>query len=399
MKKLFNLMAVILPLCSCAGMSSFDGNSTKQWINIESSKQDLEGKTIDVCYRFDVRFSPEEATQRFDTDKACITKCCWYSDTKQITLHLNTDFAKELAETGQANKYSLDTLTFNVRYSNLLNTIHASVKPSSVLRSDGLITLDYTPVNDDKGLLKIDLGDLKPYDYSNEEDGHKGSYLFKDQQKAMAEHEAAVKELREMAEYQKVDTGLTPGEKVVEKTNTIIEEERIVLQNQKTAIGKLQTQEDLEKAQKALQNQNTKAQEYIQKTENVFYTTEIYDLNDPVQRQQLLEKKLAYEREQAVSLLKKFYEQDIDTYIRSIDKEQAAKGYVLLANDRAWKTTKIGYPVYRVSCSVNGKLGKTQNTMKEYLIPCGVYEVDLDEKSVSPKDITAITIVNKDYLY
>ncbi|MBQ6224604.1 MAG: hypothetical protein IJJ58_05500, partial [Campylobacter sp.] len=76
MKKLFNLMAVILPLCACAGMSSFDGNSTKQWINIESSKQDLEGKTIDVCYRLDVRFSPQEVTKRFDTDKACITKCC-----------------------------------------------------------------------------------------------------------------------------------------------------------------------------------------------------------------------------------------------------------------------------------------------------------------------------------
>ena len=436
MKRLFNLMVVILPFCACAGVSSFDGNSTKQWITIDSSKQDLEGKTIDVCYRLDVRFSPEEVLQRFDTDKACITKCCWYSDTKTIILHLNSDFAQELAKNGSANKYTNDTLTFNIRYSNLLDTIHATLKPNSVLRSDGLITLDYTKVNSDSGLLKIDLGDFKPYDYSKEADGHKGQYLFEDQEKAMAEHQAAVKELREMAEYQKVDTGLTPGEQVVEKTTaapvltaqeTIVLKESAAAPAQKTVIATLQTQADKEaqqkalqaqaqlqaqlqetqktlqeqqlKAQNALQAQNIKAEPEVYQTENVYFSTEVYNLNDPAQRQILLDKKLAYERTQAVELLKRFYEQDIDAYIRHLDKEQAAKGNVLLANDREWKTTKIGYPVYKVSCSVKGKLGKTQNSMKDYPISCGTYEVNLDKKSVLPKDITAITIVNKDYLY
>ncbi len=395
MKRIYTLMAFILPLCACAGMSSFDGNSTREWITIESSKQDLEGKTIDVCYRFDVRFSPMEATQRFDTDKACITKCCWYSDTRQINLHLNTDFAKELAQTGQANKYALDVLSFNVRYSNLLNTIHASVNPSSVLRSDGLITLDYSTVTDDKGLLQIDLGDLKPYDYSNPEDGHKGNYLYKDDEEAMAKRQAEIDELRGLY---KVDTGITPGERVVERTNTYIQEEKAVLQNQKTVIGTLQTREALEAEQKALQAQNAKLQASLKQTANSI-NSKTYDLSDPAQRQELLEKKLAYERTQAVLLLKQFYQQDIDEYIRFIDKSQAAKGNVLLANDREWKATKVGYPVYRISCNVKGKLGKTQNSLKDYPIPCGTYEVDLDEKTISPKDITAITIINKDYLY
>lgn len=404
MKKLSLFLAIILSLCACTSMSSFDGNSTKPWISIESSKQDLEGKTIDVCYKLDVRFSPPEATQRFDTDKACMTKCCWYSETKQITLNLNFDFGQELEEKGQANKYDLDTLVFNVRYSNLLDTIHASVRPSSVLRRDGLITLDYTTVKNDKGLLNIDLGDLKVKDYSEEEDdGHKGSYLYKDQEKAMAEYQENLSHLREMQEYQKVDTGLTPGEKApTPKTQNSVEPQKeIIPSTQKTVIGKLQTQEDRAKvAQESFKEDISSTQEeQANFTQKTVYITETYDLNDINQRKALLEKKLAYERAQAVALLKQFYEKDIDEYIRSIDKEQAAKGLVLLANDREWKTTKIGYPIYNVKCSVKGKLGKTQSSMKEYLIPCGIYEVQLDDKTVLPRDITAITIVNKDYKY
>lgn len=412
MKKIFTFLTILLPLCACTGMSSYDGNSTKQWVTIESSKQDLEGKTIDVCYRFDVRFSPQEVTKRFDSDKACITKCCWYSDTKQVNLHLNNDFAKELAEEGQANKYVIDTLVFNVRYSNLLNTIHASLKPTSVLRSDGLINLDYTLVKEDPSLLKIDFGDLKVYDYSEAEDGHQGKYLYKAEEEAMRRHEQAVKELQE---YQRVDTGITPSEPEPAAKN--VQEEAAAITTQKTVIGTLKTQTETPTSR--VSKEEIYTQEFIeenpvkttyeskttfeplevQEQEHVFYNTEVYDLNDPDQRQTLLEKKLAYERSQAVELLKRFHQQDIDEYIRHIDKEQEQKGYVLLANDREWKTTKIGYPIYRVKCSVNGKLGKTKNSMKEYLIPCGVYEVDLDEKTVLPKDITAITIVNKDYLY
>ena len=428
MKKIFIFLAIFLPLCACTGMSSYDGNSTKQWVTIESSKQDLEGKTIDVCYRFNVRFSPQEVTNRFDTDKACITKCCWYSNTRQINLNLNMDFAKELAEEGKANKYVLDNLVFNVRYSNLLNTIHATVKPTSALRSDGLINLDYTVVKDDPSLLKIDLGDLKVKDYSNEKDGHKGEYLYKQEEEAMLRHQEAMQKLQELQEYQKVDTGITVGEpepapkkeKEILTPDKVVQEEAAIITTQKTVIGTLQTQKEITtskinneeiKTQEffeeqtrqfeeiPLEQQAKQLQEQISEQENVFYNTEVYNLNDPAQRQTLLERKLAYERTQAVELLKRFYQQDIDEYIRHLDKEQSQKGYVLLANDREWKTTKIGYPIYKIKCSVNGKLGKTQKSMKEYLIPCGVYEVDLDENTVAPKDITAITIVNKDYKY
>lgn len=424
MKKIFTFLTILLPLCACTGMSSYDGNSTKQWITIESSKQDLEGKTMDVCYRFDVRFSPQEVTNRFDTDKACITKCCWYSDTKQVNLNLNMDFAKELAEKGQANKYVIDTLVFNVRYSNLLNTIHASLNPSSALRSDGLINLEYTQVNEDPSLLKIDLGDLKVKDYSQQDGTHKGTYLYKAEEEAMRRHEEAVKQLQELQEYRRVDTGITPSEseptpkkqETITPDQVVREETAAAITTQKTVIGTLKTQTETptsrvskeeiytqefieEKPVKTTYESKTTFEPLeVQEQEHIFYNTEVYDLNDPAQRQTLLEKKLAYERSQAVELLKRFHQQDIDEYIRHIDKEQAQKGYVLLANDREWKTTKIGYPIYRVKCSVNGKLGKTKKSMKEYLIPCGVYEVNLDENTVLPKDITAITIVNKDYL-
>ena len=409
MKKLFIFFAVYLTLCACAGMSSYDGNSTKQWINIESSKQDLEGKTIDVCYTLNVRFSPEEATQRFDTDKACITKCCWYSDTKKIVLNLNADFGIELKEKGSANKYSQDTLVFNVRYSNLLDTIHASVTPSNVMRSDGLITLDYSRVNGNTAILDLGIGDLKVKDYSNEKDGHKGEYMYKEEEESILVRQEAITELQEMQEYQKVDTGLTPGEPEPKPKDDLwldedfdFEEQNVTYpQTQKTAIGTLQTQTQsktsVTKSEQDLKE--AKKEEKPQFKQQDTYSTKVYDLNDPAQRQELLEKKLAYERNEAVALLKQFYEQDIDEYIRFVDKEKAAKGYTLLTNDREWKTTKIGYPIYKVKCNVKGKIGKTQNNMKDYPLPCGIFEVYLEDKKVLPRDITAITIVNKDYKY
>ena len=80
-----------------------------------------------------------------------------------------------------------------------------------------------------------------------------------------------------------------------------------------------------------------------------------------------------------------------------IDKAQKRKGLVLMANDRNWLTIKTGSPVYKVTCRVNGRLGATPQDMKDYPISCGVYEVNLDEQTVMPKDTDARTIVSGEY--
>ncbi|MDR1123030.1 MAG: hypothetical protein LBL61_00065 [Elusimicrobiota bacterium] len=310
MKKLLVLLAACAALCACVGMSTTDGDSTKEWIKIDSSKSSLGGKVEDVCYRLDLRFSPPQAAYGFNRDLACVSKCCWYSERKSVSINPNEYFARDMASSGRAVKYTPEKITFEMSYSSFLNTIHGRAEPKSALKSGGLIVLEGVEVKQDSHYLPIGQEPYKIAVYDDAENAHGGTYLFKNQ---------------------KPDTD------------------------------------------------------------------ETISFNDERERAEELQKKLVYERNQAVLLLKRFYNKDIDTYIHSIDKAQRAKGQVLLANDRQWITDKIGSPVYKVVCRVNAQLGKTRASMKPYVIDCGAYRVDLDEKTVTPADAVARAVVAGEY--
>ena len=331
-----------LLICGCVGMSTTDGDSTKQWITIVSSKSDLDGSTADVCYKLNLRFNPEEAENRIDTDKACITRCCWYSENKLVQMDFNDGFAEELVQNGAAKKYEPELLTIRVNYSPFLKTIHGKADQKGVLKSDGLVQLDYDQVSRPEQFLDLDFGTQTPKQYEDT-DIYKGSYLFT-AQKNDAEAKA---------------------------------KEQIAQANQA----------------RAAQAQEEKAAE-----EKTAETAAAGGDLDEAERQELLQKKLAYERRQAVLLVKRFYNKEIDSYILAIDKAKRAQGLVLMSNDRDWTTVKIGTPIYKVTCKVNGKLGKTASTMKDFPISCGSYEVDLDEKTVTPTDTAARSIVNGEYI-
>lgn len=324
-KFLPTILMMPLLICGCVGMSTTDGSSTKQWISIVSSKSDLDGSTTDVCYKLNLRFNPAEAEDRIDTDRACITRCCWYSENKSVQMDFNAGFADDLVENGTAKKYEPEILTVNVSYSPFLKTIHAKAEQKGVIKSDGIVQLEYDQVTKPDQFLDLDFGTQTAKLYRNS-DTKQGTYLF--------------------APEKKPDT--TP--EIYTDIKTDDEEE-----------------------------------------------TNYNDLSDSA-RQELLKKKLSYERRQAVLLLKRFYNKEIDAYILAIDKAKRAQGLVLMSNDRDWTTVKIGTPIYKVTCKVNGKLGKTPSTMKEFPISCGSYEVNLDEKTVTPIDTAAISIVNGEYM-
>lgn len=324
-KFLPTILLMPLLICGCVGMSTTDGSSTKQWISIVSSKSDLDGSTTDVCYKLNLRFNPAEAEDRIDTDRACITRCCWYSENKSVQMDFNAGFADDLVENGTAKKYEPEILTVNVSYSPFLKTIHAKAEQKGVIKSDGIVQLEYDQVTKPDQFLDLDFGTQTAKLYRNS-DTKQGTYLF--------------------APEKKPDT--TP--EIYTDIKTDDEEE-----------------------------------------------TNYNDLSDSA-RQELLKKKLSYERRQAVLLLKRFYNKEIDAYILAIDKAKRAQGLVLMSNDRDWTTVKIGTPIYKVTCKVNGKLGKTPSTMKEFPISCGSYEVNLDEKTVTPIDTAAISIVNGEYM-
>ena len=324
-KFLPTILMMPLLICGCVGMSTTDGSSTKQWIFIVSSKSDLDGSTADVCYKLNLRFNPAEAEDRIDTDRACITRCCWYSENKSVQMDFNAGFADDLVENGTAKKYEPEILTVNVSYSPFLKTIHAKAEQKGVIKSDGIVQLEYDQVTKPDQFLDLDFGTQTAKLYRNS-DTKQGTYLF--------------------APEKKPDT--TP-----------------------------EIYTDIKTENKEEENYN--------------------DLSDSA-RQELLKKKLSYERRQAVLLLKRFYNKEIDAYILAIDKAKRAQGLVLMSNDRDWTTVKIGTPIYKVTCKVNGKLGKTPSTMKEFPISCGSYEVNLDEKTVTPIDTAAISIVNGEYM-
>lgn len=348
MKKILPVIIMPLLICGCVGMSTTDGDSTKQWITIVSSKSDLDGSTADVCYKLNLRFNPEEAENRIDTDKACITRCCWYSENKLVQMDLNEGFAEELVQNGTAKKYEPEILTIRIRYSPFLKTIHGKADQKGVLKSDGLVQLDYDQVTKPEQFLDLDFGTQTPKQYEDT-DIHKGSYLFtKQKNEADANAQAEAKAKEQIAQANKVRAAQAAEEKTAEKEQA----------EAKASYGDL----------------------------------------DEAERQELLQKKLAYERRQAVLLVKRFYNKEIDSYILAIDKAKRAQGLVLMSNDRDWTTVKTGTPIYKVTCKVNGKLGKTASTMKDFPISCGSYEVDLDEKTVTPIDTAARSIVNGEYI-
>ena len=121
MRKLLPFVLMPLLLSGCVGMSTTDGDSTRQWISIVSSKKDLDNSNADVCYQLDLRFNPPTAEDRIDTDRACITRCCWYIEHKNVQLNFNDNFVEELLEYGVARKYIPDTVNIIVNYSSFLS--------------------------------------------------------------------------------------------------------------------------------------------------------------------------------------------------------------------------------------------------------------------------------------
>jgi hypothetical protein len=325
MRKLSAAIIGAVLFCGCVGMATTDGDSTKEWIKVESSKTDLNGSVKDVCYRLDLKFSPAFAAYVFDTDLACITKCCWYNERKTVDIDLNAGFAGRMEETGRAVKYNPEKLTVHLTYSSFLNTIHGRMKPKGVLKSGGLVQLEASELKDPEHYLTVGYEGFKAKEYNPEEGAsNKAAYLFAAQDPQASAKAAAAKAAEE------------------------------------AAVAEVNPQSERE-------------------------------------REDLLQKRLSYERGEAVKLLKRFYNKEIDAYILSVDKAEKKKGNVLLTNDRSWAAVKIGSPVYRIACNVKGRLGKTKQSMKPYPLPCGVYEVDLDEQTVAARDSLGRSIVSGEY--
>lgn len=129
--------------------------TTKPWLEVSGKKTGFDGKQYDSCYRFNLRFWPQEAADNLDLKAACISACCWRSDTEEIVLDFNRNFDADMIIHGRARKYSPERITLQVSHSNLLNTTKVTVSPKGAVSNNGLVKLSYKEYENPARLAQI----------------------------------------------------------------------------------------------------------------------------------------------------------------------------------------------------------------------------------------------------
>lgn len=129
--------------------------TTKPWLEVSGKKTGFDGKQYDSCYRFNLRFWPQEAAENIDLKDACISACCWRTDKEEVVLDFNRNFDADLVIHGRARKYSPERITLRVTHSNLLNTTKVTVSPKSAISNDGLVKLSYKEYENPARLAQI----------------------------------------------------------------------------------------------------------------------------------------------------------------------------------------------------------------------------------------------------
>lgn len=175
------ILALLLAACYTP-LNNSGVATTKPWLEVSGKKMDFDGKQYDSCYRFNVRFWPQEAVEQIDPRTACVSACCWRSDKEEVTLDFNKNFDANLAYYGRARKYSPAKITFKVTHSNLVNTTKVTVTPKGAVSNDGLIKLSYKEYENPARLAQIEAA-------SRQLQTRRNAYLNERQQR-QAEEEA-----------------------------------------------------------------------------------------------------------------------------------------------------------------------------------------------------------------
>ena len=489
MRKLL-IFIFCLGLASCAGTRTLDGETTKNWVKIVSSRTDKSGNIKDVCFVFDLSFYPGTVYDRLKNNpNTCLEECCWYSENKVVDFYFNDGFIKDLQEQGVSRRYYPDHIEIKMTYSQFLNRLSAKASSPEGISKDGIVRLDYDEVRSPEIINEDSLYQIEPRVYpetSSDKKKEAVSYktismsgLNRDELLARAQGERdayyakAVEERYESPEKEYVEESIAfrnqvspfdypedREEKWLSK-KTLAEEEELkwarFKQNRYTDEEKAlflaqreakETEANAKKAAKQAKNDaknaakqaeidaksaGKKAKADAQKAaddarsnaknaktkvkgilndDDVMYDVQIpnYEKSklvyvEPIMPEKVdkdtLTQKLRYERKEAVKLLKRFYGDEIDAYLRALDKAKREDGQILFTNNKIWQASKIGTTIYKVDCNVNGKIillgAKSGSEMTDYPFSCGTYIVDLDEKTVEAKDELAKKIAKKKY--
>lgn len=173
MRKLF-ILTFCLALCACAGNRTLDGETTKNWVKIVSSRMDNSGNVKDVCYLFDLTFDPGTAYDRIkDQPNSCLEKCCWYSENKTVNYDFNNGFTQDLAEKGTSRRYYPDNVTITMNYASFVNRLSARAS-SDVISKDGVVKLDYEDIETPEEMINTDFNKYDAKVYTKEDAQRRG---------------------------------------------------------------------------------------------------------------------------------------------------------------------------------------------------------------------------------
>lgn len=94
----------------------------------------------------------------------------------------------------------------------------------------------------------------------------------------------------------------------------------------------------------------------------------------------------------AVSYVRRFYGRQIDSFLYSLDEAERKRGNIILFENRQWQAVPRGENLFTVSCYAPARFGKTQKSLKNTTLECGVWLVSLEEMDAKPHDALAIKI-------
>ena len=151
------LLAIALCACGCYAPLNNSGLSTnKAWLEIPAKKTNFDGKTYDICYQFNLRFVPAEASAQLDLQRECVDFCCWLSEREEVVLYFNKNFEENLSFYGRAEKYTPNQVTLRMTYSPLLNTAAVHVTPRGAVNPDGTLKLKHQLTEDPARLAQLE---------------------------------------------------------------------------------------------------------------------------------------------------------------------------------------------------------------------------------------------------
>lgn len=170
MKKSLLLAIFTLLIGACYTPMNNSGVSTnKPWLEVSGTRLDFRGDQYDSCFQFNIRLWPQEAVERINLSKSCITACCWRSEQNEVVLDFNKDFEQELALKGRARKYSPDKITLKVTHSNFVNLTKVTISPHGAINNKGLLKLSYEEVENPARLAQLHLAQQNRKSVSTEQ--------------------------------------------------------------------------------------------------------------------------------------------------------------------------------------------------------------------------------------